>query len=263
MNSMHASKHPTFGDMWQHSHLQQTWGFASLEMQQLQHSLNSSWCLVMERHLQTQTQDLSNSHTTFATLSDLFMNWRQTCSRISTTITDDMSDSVKGLSCLQKMIASMHWTYKFKTRCQQTAEHTSLLTSSWILLRLCSIQWSFLIHLMHRQSSTLSGAKNWGADHATLKLGSPELCNGTRLCVKNLYSHLIEATILTGCAKVKDVFIPRIPLIPTDLPFDFKRTQFPSHLQCPSTRHKDSPWHCGNQPAKSMFLIWTIICRMF
>jgi ATP-dependent DNA helicase PIF1 len=61
-------------------------------------------------------------------------------------------------------------------------------------------------------------------------LDPPELCKGTRLCVKNLYSHLIEATILTGCAKVRDVFIPRIPLIPTDLPFNFKRIQFPVHL---------------------------------
>jgi len=50
------------------------------------------------------------------------------------------------------------------------------------------------------------------------------------ICVKNLYSHLIEATILTGCAKGKDVLIPRIPLIPTDLPFDFKRIQFPVRL---------------------------------
>ena len=56
------------------------------------------------------------------------------------------------------------------------------------------------------------------------------LCNGTRLCVKNLYSHLIEATILTGCAKVRDVFIPRLPPILTDLSFDVKRIQFPVRL---------------------------------
>jgi len=61
-------------------------------------------------------------------------------------------------------------------------------------------------------------------------LDPPELCNGTRLCVKNLYSHIIEATILTGCARGRDVFIPRIPLIPTDLPFHFKRLQFPFRL---------------------------------
>jgi len=71
----------------------------------------------------------------------------------------------------------------------------------------------------------------------------PELCNCTRLCVKNLYSHLLEATILTGCAKGKYVFIPWVPLIPTDLPFDFKRIQFlfASRLQCPSKMHKDNP----------------------
>jgi ATP-dependent DNA helicase PIF1 len=57
-----------------------------------------------------------------------------------------------------------------------------------------------------------------------------ELCYGTRLCVKNLNSHVIEATVLTVCAKGKHVFIPRIPLIPTDLPFDFKRIQFPVRL---------------------------------
>jgi hypothetical protein len=42
--------------------------------------------------------------------------------------------------------------------------------------------------------------------------------------------HVIEATILTGCAKGEDVFIPRIPLIPTDMPFEFKRLQFQVRL---------------------------------
>jgi ATP-dependent DNA helicase PIF1 len=58
----------------------------------------------------------------------------------------------------------------------------------------------------------------------------PQLWNGNRLFVKNLYSHPIETTILTGCAKGKDVFITQIPLIPTDLPLDFKRIQFPVRL---------------------------------
>jgi hypothetical protein len=43
-----------------------------------------------------------------------------------------------------KMIASIYWTYKFKTCGQKTAEHTSLLTSFWILYRLCSNQVEFL-----------------------------------------------------------------------------------------------------------------------
>ena len=48
-------------------------------------------------------------------------------------------------------------------------------------------------------------------------LDAPRLCNGTRLCVKQLMPHVIEAIILTGCAKSEDVFIPRIPMIPTDI----------------------------------------------
>jgi len=50
------------------------------------------------------------------------------------------------------------------------------------------------------------------------------------ICVKNLYSDILDATILTSCARGKDVFIPLTPLIPTDLPFDFKRLQFPVRL---------------------------------
>ena len=58
-------------------------------------------------------------------------------------------------------------------------------------------------------------------------LHPPKLCNGTRLVVKNLYAHVIEATILCGSAEGEDVFIPRIPLIIDDLAFEFKRLQFP------------------------------------
>ncbi|XP_077295169.1 uncharacterized protein LOC143917465 [Arctopsyche grandis] len=47
---------------------------------------------------------------------------------------------------------------------------------------------------------------------------------------KKLMSNVIEATIVTGCAKGEDVFIPRIPLIPTDMPFQFKRILFPALL---------------------------------
>jgi ATP-dependent DNA helicase PIF1 len=61
-------------------------------------------------------------------------------------------------------------------------------------------------------------------------LDPPKLCNGTRLCVKKMLGNVIEATILTGKGKVETVFIPWIPLIPTDLPFTFKRLQFPVRL---------------------------------
>jgi ATP-dependent DNA helicase PIF1 len=61
-------------------------------------------------------------------------------------------------------------------------------------------------------------------------LDAPILCNSTRLIVKSLMPHVIEATILTGCTKGDDVFLPGIPMIPTDMPFEFKRLQFPARL---------------------------------
>ena len=64
-----------------------------------------------------------------------------------------------------------------------------------------------------------------------LKIGSPIMLlrnldaprpgNGTRVCVKSLMAQVIEATIL---------FIPQIPMVPTDMPFEFKRLQFPVRL---------------------------------
>ena len=42
--------------------------------------------------------------------------------------------------------------------------------------------------------------------------------------------HIIEVTILTGCAEGEDVFIPRIPTTSTDMLFTFKRLQFPVRL---------------------------------
>ncbi|XP_075428712.1 ATP-dependent DNA helicase Pif1-like [Ascaphus truei] len=69
-------------------------------------------------------------------------------------------------------------------------------------------------------------------------LHTPNLCNGTRLCIKTLMPNLIEATILTGNAKGQDVYIPRIPLIPTDIPFTFKRLQFPIRLAFAITINK-------------------------
>ncbi|XP_073427380.1 ATP-dependent DNA helicase PIF1-like [Dendrobates tinctorius] len=55
------------------------------------------------------------------------------------------------------------------------------------------------------------------------------LCNGTRLIVTGLYSHVVQAKVVTGSAKGSKVFIPRIDLCPsdTDLPFRLRRRQFP------------------------------------
>lgn len=54
-------------------------------------------------------------------------------------------------------------------------------------------------------------------------INQPRLCNGTRLAVKKLLNNVIEATTLKGKCKGEDVLIPRIPMIPNDMPFNFKR----------------------------------------
>ncbi|PNF16574.1 hypothetical protein B7P43_G07217 [Cryptotermes secundus] len=69
-------------------------------------------------------------------------------------------------------------------------------------------------------------------------INHPKLCNGTRLAVKKLLSNVVEATILTGPLKGEDVLIPRIPMIPTDVPFQFKRLQFPIRLAFAFTNNK-------------------------
>ncbi|GFX34533.1 ATP-dependent DNA helicase [Trichonephila clavipes] len=58
-------------------------------------------------------------------------------------------------------------------------------------------------------------------------LNAPLLCNGTRLRITKLGQNILGATILTGVGKGKNVIIPRIPILPTDLLFQFKRVQFP------------------------------------
>ncbi|KAE9525220.1 hypothetical protein AGLY_014405 [Aphis glycines] len=69
-------------------------------------------------------------------------------------------------------------------------------------------------------------------------LNPPKLCNGTRLSVKKLMNNVIQSTIIKGNFKGEEVLIPRIPIIPTDLPFQFKRIQFPDRLAFAMTINK-------------------------
>nr|GEX19457.1 DNA helicase [Tanacetum cinerariifolium] len=72
------------------------------------------------------------------------------------------------------------------------------------------------------------------------------LCNGTRLIVTQLLKKVIEARIITGTRMSEKVFLPRIPLINHDLqlPFIFKRKQFPVKLCCVMTINKSQAQQC-------------------
>src|SRR5436190_23196328 len=69
-------------------------------------------------------------------------------------------------------------------------------------------------------------------------LNAPRLCNGTRLRITELGRNLIKATVLTGTSKGEEVLIPRIPIIPNNLPFQFKLVQFPLKVAFTMTVNK-------------------------
>lgn len=69
-------------------------------------------------------------------------------------------------------------------------------------------------------------------------LNAPRLCNGTRLVIKKIMGNVIEATILNGKFRGDNVLLPRIPMIPTDVPIQFKRLQFPIRLAFAMTINK-------------------------
>ncbi|XP_044980863.1 uncharacterized protein LOC123448144 [Hordeum vulgare subsp. vulgare] len=67
------------------------------------------------------------------------------------------------------------------------------------------------------------------------------LCNGTRLVVRGFQRNAIDAEIVLGQHAGKRVFLPRIPLCPSDdemFPFRFKRKQFPIRLSFAMTINK-------------------------
>jgi len=90
-------------------------------------------------------------------------------------------------------------------------------------------------------------------------LNHPKLCNGTRLSVKKLTNNviqLIQATIIKGKFKGEEVLIPRIPIIPKDLLFQFKRIQFPLRLAFAMTINKSQGQSievCGSNSEFSCF----------
>ena len=67
------------------------------------------------------------------------------------------------------------------------------------------------------------------------------LCNDTRLVVRGFQRNAINAEIVLGQHAGRRVFLPRIPLCPSDddiFPFKFKRKQFPIRLSFAMTINK-------------------------
>jgi ATP-dependent DNA helicase PIF1 len=56
--------------------------------------------------------------------------------------------------------------------------------------------------------------------------------------VKKMMNNIIEDTILIRKFKRVDVLLPRIPMIPTDMLFEFKLLQFPVRLAFAMTINK-------------------------
>lgn len=69
-------------------------------------------------------------------------------------------------------------------------------------------------------------------------LNQPKLCIGTRLVIRKLMINVISATILKGKFKGENVLILRIPIILSNIPFEFKRIQFPIRLLFTMTINK-------------------------
>ena len=61
---------------------------------------------------------------------------------------------------------------------------------------------------------------------------------GTRCVIKQMMTNVIEVEISNGPFKGEIFLIPRIPIIPSDVPFHFKRLQFPIRLCFAMTIHK-------------------------
>ncbi|XP_029648406.1 uncharacterized protein LOC115222350 [Octopus sinensis] len=61
-------------------------------------------------------------------------------------------------------------------------------------------------------------------------LDPPRLSNGTSLTVTTMTSHVLQATIIASCHRGEITYIPRMPLIPSNVPFQFKHLQFPVRL---------------------------------
>lgn len=66
------------------------------------------------------------------------------------------------------------------------------------------------------------------------------LVNSVRMIVREMYNNLLKLEVITGASKGQVTYLPRIDLLSTDnnLPFKFKRRQFPLRLAFAMTINK-------------------------
>ena len=85
------------------------------------------------------------------------------------------------------------------------------------------------------------------------------------LGVKTLMPNVIEATTIKGYAKGEDAFIPRILLIPSDIPFDLKRLEFPIRLAFAMTINKAQglSLRVARINLKNACFTWPAVCGLF
>ena len=76
-------------------------------------------------------------------------------------------------------------------------------------------------------------------------LAALRLCDGqgTVFWITKLGQNILGATILTGVGKGKRAMIPWIPIIPTDLPFQFKMIKFSAKLSFTGSTNKAQGKH--------------------
>jgi ATP-dependent DNA helicase PIF1 len=66
----------------------------------------------------------------------------------------------------------------------------------------------------------------------------PRLCNGTRLVIKKLMKNVIKTIILSDKFRGENILLLRIPIIPTDIPIQFKCLLFLIRLAIAMTINK-------------------------
>ena len=98
---------------------------------------------------------------------------------------------------------------------------------------------NFLIHCTFQKYRHINFHSKFCAHNILLRnFNSPRMCNGTRFSVKKFMLKVIKAAVLNEKSKGEDVLIPRLPVLPIDMLFEYKRLQFPFRLVFSMTNNK-------------------------